>query len=93
MRIYLDLQVIPETVIESLYQICHSGSYEKLATTVKVDERYDIYILIGFVFVQNVLLEGYAAHQLLVQLHDYILGQMALGNEQKAIIFEKAAVK
>jgi hypothetical protein len=44
-------------------------------------------------FFQNVLLEGYAAHQLLVQLHDHILGQMALGNEQKAIIFEKAAVR
>ncbi len=44
-------------------------------------------------FFQNVLLEGYAAHQLLLQLHDYILGQMALGNEQKAIIFEKAAVR
>ncbi|CAF0814029.1 unnamed protein product [Rotaria sp. Silwood1] len=67
--------IIPESVIENLYQVCHSGSYEKLATTVK-----------------NVLLEGYAAHQLLLQLHDYILGQMALGNEQKAIIFEKAAI-
>ncbi|CAF0794048.1 unnamed protein product [Rotaria sordida] len=67
--------IISESVIESLYQVCHSGSYEKLATTVK-----------------NVLLEGYAAHQLLLQLHDYILGQMALGNEQKAIIFEKAAI-
>jgi hypothetical protein len=39
-----------------------------------------------------VLLEGYAAHQLLLQIHDYILGQMALGNEQKGVIFEKAAV-
>ncbi|CAF1501325.1 unnamed protein product [Adineta steineri] len=67
--------VIPDTVIESLYQVCHSSSYEKLATTVK-----------------NVLLEGYAAHQLLLQLHEYILSQMALGNEQKAIIFEKAAI-
>ncbi|CAF5184139.1 unnamed protein product [Rotaria magnacalcarata] len=36
--------------------------------------------------------KGYAAHQLLLQLHDYILGQMALGNEQKGIIFEKAAI-
>ncbi|CAF2724528.1 unnamed protein product [Rotaria sp. Silwood2] len=67
--------IIPESVIENLYQVCHSGSYEKLATTVK-----------------NALLEGYAAHQLLLQLHDYILGQMALGNEQKGIIFEKAAI-
>ena len=39
------------------------------------------------------LLEGYAAHQLLLQLHDYILGQMTLGNEQKAIIFDKIAVR
>lgn len=46
-----------------------------------------------YFFYQNVLLEGYAAHQLLLQLHDYILGQMALGNEQKAVIFEKAAVR
>lgn len=38
-------------------------------------------------------MEGYAAHQLLLQLHDFILGQMALGNEQKAVIFEKVAVR
>jgi hypothetical protein len=44
-------------------------------------------------FCKNDLLEGYAAHQLLLQLHEYILAQMALGNEQKAVIFEKAAVR
>ncbi len=34
-----NIQVIADTIIENLYQVCHSGSYEKLATTVKVDKK------------------------------------------------------
>ena len=33
------VKVIPDSVIESLYQVCHAGSYEKLAATVKVEQR------------------------------------------------------
>ena len=34
-----NVKVIPDSVIENLYQVCHAGSYEKLATTVKVEQR------------------------------------------------------
>ncbi|CAF0769717.1 unnamed protein product [Didymodactylos carnosus] len=67
--------IIPETVIDQLVQVCHTPSYEKLATTVK-----------------NVLCEGYAAHQLIMQLHDYLLEQMSISNEEKAVIFDKIAM-
>jgi len=66
---------IPQSVIQRLFEVCHSSSYEKLATTVK-----------------DVLCEGYAAYQIILQFHDYVMEQMSISNEQKAVIFDKIAV-
>ena len=59
------------------------------------ESKWNTFVFVHFenFHFQDVLLEGYASHQLLLQLHDHILAQMALGNEQKAVIFEKSAVR
>lgn len=66
--------VVPAKMIDNLFQICFTGTFEKLEVAVK-----------------NMVDEGYAATQILSQLHESVIEQ-DLSDKQKSAITEKMAV-
>ncbi|XP_033937197.1 replication factor C subunit 4 [Pseudochaenichthys georgianus] len=66
--------VVPPKMIDSLLQICLSGTFEKLEVAVR-----------------NMVDEGYAATQILGQLHEAVI-EHDLSDQQKSVLTEKMAV-
>jgi len=62
-------------VLESLLEVCGSGSYEKLETSV-----------------HDLILEGYAAAQVLSQLLDKLICLPGVTDLSKAVILERLAL-
>lgn len=91
-------QVVPNKMIDNLLHICFRGTFEKLEVAVRV--------CVGLCFFhvfwppvivscdgpwQNLVDEGYAATQILSQLHESII-EKDFGDKQKSAIAEKMAV-
>lgn len=67
--------MVPEKLVEDLFSVCRSNSYDQLEAKVR-----------------ELLCEGYAVAQMLLQFHDMLVTMDTITDTQKSVIAERMGV-
>lgn len=82
-------------MVEKILDTCATGSFEKVETYAQVKKSQNLiffdFLIIFFLFLKNLIYDGFSTNQILTQLHDVLIERGDFSDQKKAVLFERIA--